>query len=155
MQIKRAMLTASACVLFIGIARGEDDPRKGQPITIIAGAETLKAGSRCVVEMNPSTTGRNATVTTYEGEITKATSEGVGLAVAETRLTVTRQTPLARAPFFDRLFRNVGIGRPGPDAGTEVWLPSAKIRSVKLTGGKADNQTEPQIKPASFRNASR
>ncbi len=155
MQIKRVMLTASACVLLIGIARGEDTPGQGRPITIIAGAETLKAGSRCVVEMNPSTKGRNATVTTHEGVITKATSEGIGLTVEETRLTITRQTLLARTPFFDRLFRNVGIGRPGPDAGTEVWLPSANIHAVKLLDGKAGTHADHRIDNPSFKKASR
>jgi len=135
MRTRHFGLLAASCALLTGAARADDGQATGRPITIIASPTTLKVGSRCRVELNAVTTGRNETVTAYEGVITRASVEGVGLNVSEEKTTIVRKTPLAHAPRMDRFFRNVGIGRPAPDAPKEVWLPGAKIHSVRLIEG--------------------
>lgn len=117
MRIRFFGLAASACVLLAGAA---------------GAGETPKVGERCRVEMNAVAAGRNETVVTYEGVVTKASPEGVGLKVTELRQTIVRKSPLARAPFASRFFRNVGIGRPAPGEEKEVWLSNATIHSLKV-----------------------
>jgi hypothetical protein len=149
------LLAATSCALLAGAARADDGQAIGRPITIIASPTTLKVGSRCRVELNAVTKGRNESVTAYEGVITRASVEGVGLNVTEERQTIVRKTPLAHAPMMDRFFRNVGVGRPAPDAPKEVWLPSAKIHSVRLIEGDAPRKPAPPQEIAAPRFASR
>jgi hypothetical protein len=137
------LLAATSCALLAGAARADDGRAVGRPITIIASPTTLKVGSRCHVETKAKTTGRNESVTSYEGVITRASVEGVGLNVAEEKTTIVRKTPLAHAPLANRFFRNVGIGRPGTSAPKEVWLPTAQIGSVRLIEGDAPQAQAP------------
>ena len=143
MRSKHFGLLAASCALLAGAARADDDQAIARPITIIASPTTLKVGSRCHVETKAKATGRNEAVTAYEGVITRASAEGVGLKVTESRQTIVRKTPLAHAPMMNRFFRNVGIGRPGASAPKEVWLPSAQIDSVRLIEGDAPTKPAP------------
>jgi hypothetical protein len=134
MRIRHLGFSAAAWAVLAGATWGDDSKDKGKdrPITIIASPSTLKAGTRCRIELNAVTSGRSETVTTYEGVIAKANDQGVGLAVTEERRTIAVKSAFARKPFLDRFFRNVGIGRPNPTEKKEVWLPAETIRSVRL-----------------------
>lgn len=124
---------------------------------LLAGAawagETPKVGERCRVEMNAVTVGRNEAVATYEGVVTRVDPEGVSLKVTESKQTTTRKTPLARAPFVSRFFRNVGIDRPTPGAEKEIWLPTASIHSLKPIGNGSANPGDGRIKPSALKPA--
>ncbi|WP_165069229.1 hypothetical protein [Paludisphaera rhizosphaerae] len=112
--------------------------------------ETPKVGERCRVEMNAVTVGRNETVATYEGVVTRVSPGGVSLKVTESKQTITRKTPLARAPFVSRFFRNVGIGRPAPGEEKDIWLPTASIHSLKPIGNGSANPADGPIKTPAF-----
>jgi hypothetical protein len=137
MRMRRFGLSAAAlatltAATFQGRARGDGPIGRDHPITIIASPSLLKEGSRCRVDVNElATSRRQSVVTTYEGVITKANEQGVGLDVIEKRQVVAR--PVAsKLPLGGRLFRNIGIGRPSPDKKEQVWLPAESILSVKL-----------------------
>lgn len=132
MRIRTIGLSASAWALLAGAAWA---------------GETPKVGERYRVEMNAVTAGRNETVVTYEGVVTRVSPEGVGLKVTESRQTIVRKSPLARAPFVSRLFRNVGVGRPAPGEEKEVWLPNATIHSLKPISSEAASPADGRIKP--------
>lgn len=150
MRSKPFKQSVAACMLLVGNAWAGDAPVKNRPITIIAGTETLKVGLRCQVELNAEPLGRDEMVVQYNGKIVKATTEGVGLKATEERRTVVKKTVLSRAPFFDRLFRNVGIGYPEPGKEREVWVPSEKIHSVTLLESSADIPSDPRVKAPDF-----
>ncbi|MDR3621322.1 MAG: hypothetical protein P4L85_18370 [Paludisphaera borealis] len=139
MRIRHVGFSAAAWAVLVGAAWGGDSKGTDRPITIIASPATLKVGARCRVELNAVASGRNETVTAYEGVIAKATEQGVGLTVTEEKKTIVRKTAV-HVPFKDRLFRNVGIGRPAPGSKKEVWLPSETIHSVELVGKEAPGE---------------
>ncbi len=141
MRIRHVGMAAAAWTAVAAAAWGGEDGAEAKPtdraITIIASPSTLKVGARCQVELNPVTIGRNEAVTVYDGVIARANEQGVGLTVTEERKTIAVKSPLAHAPLVNRLFRNVGVGRPKPGEKKEVWLPSESIHAVKLTGDAA------------------
>jgi len=142
MQIRRVGFAAAAWAAVAATAWGGDGKGEAKPadrpITIIASPSTLKVGARCRVELNPVTTGRTERVTVYDGVVARANDQGVGLTVTEERTTIAAKSALAHAPLVNRLFRNVGIGRPKPGEKKEVWLSSESIHSVKLMGKDSD-----------------
>jgi len=139
MRSRRVVIAAaSLALLSLAAWAGEDRPA--------APPETPPVGSRCLVRLAPVEAGRDVTTTSYEGVVTRSDAEGIGLTVAERRDVVVTRSPLARVPYLDRFFRNVGLARPGPGASPEAWLPIATIRSVERLdagGGRAGRPIPP------------
>ncbi|AMV35993.1 hypothetical protein [Planctomyces sp. SH-PL62] len=144
-------LSLAACAILAGAAwSGDDQEDAGGAIASVPVAEPPKVGSRCRIELNPVSTGRDVTETLHEGVVARSSAEGVGLTVTETRLTVVRRTPLARMRFLNRFFRNVGISRPAPGAAKEVWLPTATIRSLTPIPAGAASPADPRALTPKF-----
>ena len=127
---------SSLAILVPSLAVGfPDEPAgpKARPIKILASPSILRPGTPCRIEVDeqPPTVYRTV-VTTYEGTVVEADDEGVRLDVREVRRE-TAVPAVAKVPFSDRLFRNVGIGRPAPDAKhPPLAIAAAKIRSVTV-----------------------
>lgn len=118
--------------LAVGFSDGPTGP-KTRPIKILASPSILQPGTPCRVEVDeqPPTVYRTV-VTTYEGIVVEADDEGIRLDVREVRRE-NAVPAISRLPFADRLFRNVGIGRPASDAkDPPVAIAAAKIRSVAV-----------------------
>lgn len=135
MRIRCLGLLAASCALLAGAARGDETPEAGRPFTMTASPSTLKVGARCRVEMRPVSRGGRQTTTIYEGVVTKASEQGVGLALSKQKQLIVRRTPLGHAPVLDRIFRGAGADRPALEAMTEVWLPSKTIGSIHMIDG--------------------
>lgn len=149
MRFNGARLSLVVGLLLLSSALAGDVP-SGMPVTVQPGSEELKVGSRCRVELKAVVNGWNETTVVCEGKLTRSTRDGVGLIVTEQRTTVVKRTALAKLPGFERLFRNVGIGRPSQDESKETWLPSEKIHSVRLLEGSADVPSDPRLKVPNF-----
>ncbi|WP_165233292.1 hypothetical protein [Aquisphaera insulae] len=106
---------------------------KPRPITIVASPSILQPGTRCRVEVEERPpTALKSIVTTYEGTVAEADDRGIRLDVREVR-RVDSVPAASKLPFSDRLFRNVGIGRPDPDQKVPpMAIAAAKIRSVTV-----------------------
>ncbi|WP_165247331.1 hypothetical protein [Paludisphaera soli] len=143
-------LAMSACAMLAGAVLAAGEPGPGGAETPRAHVVPPEVGSRCRIELNPTTAGRDETVAEYEGVVVRSSAEGVGLSVVEKRVTVVRKTPLARVPYLERLFRNVGVSRSGSGAGAEVWLPTATIRSVRRTPTGAARPDDPRVSTPEF-----
>jgi hypothetical protein len=92
---------------------------------------------KCRVELKPTARGEHEVVKVYEGVVTKANEQGVGLALAKGKQVLVRRTPIGRAPVLERVFRAAGADRPALEAMTEVWLPSKSIGAIHLVEGAA------------------
>lgn len=144
-------LSLAAFAILAGAAWSDDDQGGAEGATAsVAVAEPPKVGSRCRIELNPVSTGRNVTETLHEGVVARSSAEGVGLTVTETRLTVVRRTPLARLRFLDRFFRTVGISRPALGAAKEIWLPTATIRSLTPIPARTASPADPRALTPEF-----
>jgi hypothetical protein len=130
------VLAATACALAAGAAGAGDVP-PSKPIPITASLGTLKAGVKCRVELKPTARGEHEVVKVYEGVVTKANEQGVGLALTKGKQVLVRRTPIGRAPVLDRLFHAAGADRPALEAMTEVWLPTRSIGAIHITDGPA------------------
>ena len=121
-----------------------DDGGTTPSITIEASPSLLREGIRCRVDLHPSNEGLGRRIdVSYEGEVAKATDEGLLLAVTEDlRAAEVRFPPFMgiHLPFYHKVFRNFGDEPTAPGGKKkEVWIPTAKIRSVRvLTGSGAD-----------------
>jgi hypothetical protein len=121
---------------LLGVCRAADDEHKVPSVPVVPGANVAKVGSRCQVELNPVTHGRNVTVTHYAGVISRINADGLGLTVSEERREVVKNSTWSRLPLLSRLTRNVGIRRPSGNDQKEIWLPTETIYSVKQINGK-------------------
>jgi hypothetical protein len=108
---------------------GEKPPRP-ITITITASPAILPVGTSCRVEMIAKDDGSETVTTTYEGKVVEAKDDGVKLTVTSERQERVRKIPHAKPFPMNRLFRNVGIGRPEPGKEKDIWIPSETIRSV-------------------------
>lgn len=139
----RRVVIAAASLALLSLAAWAGENRPAAPREAPA---TPPVGSRCLVRLAPVEAGRDVTTTSYEGVVTRSDAEGIGLTVAERRDVVVVRSPLARVPYLDRFFRNVGIARPGPGASKEAWLPVATIRSVeRLDAGRGRTIPPPSL----------
>jgi len=136
MRIGQFGLLAASLAVLAGTARAGDIP-PSKPIPITASLESLKPGTKCRVELKPVSRGGHETVKVYEGVVTKANEQGVGLALTKGRQVLVRRTPIGRAPILDRIFRSAGADRPALEAMTEVWLTTNAIGAIHLTDGPA------------------
>ncbi|WP_422927957.1 hypothetical protein [Singulisphaera sp. PoT] len=111
----------------------ETDESKPRPIKIIASPAILQPGTSCKIEVDERPpTAQRSVVTTLEGTVIGADDKGIRLKVHESRREIG--VPIAsKLPFANRMFRNVGIGRPAPGAkNPAVAIPASKIRSVTI-----------------------
>ena len=113
-------------------AASKDEERTGPGVIIEATPEILPVGRNCRITMRPDPQAPKTTVRMlYHGKIVETNSEGLSLDVLEVRREETASSRLSRLPVVNRLFRNVGIGRPAPN-GKPTWISADKIQLVQL-----------------------
>jgi hypothetical protein len=149
MTVKGGLVFAtSAFVLLVAAARAGDEPETTRRTLATPTRETLKAGARCVIEMQEQSDKRGVTKMVYEGVITQINDhEDIGLAVERRDRKIVGKRPLMiGTPVLDRwLGRNVGVGYSTPDAevGDVAFLPSGEIRSLKIVVEQPTPRTAP------------
>ena len=116
----------------VGFWDEPDGPKAGS-IKIIASPSILQPGTFCKIEVDEQPpTAYQTVVATYEGAVIEANDQGIRLDVREVR-RVSAVPVASKVPFSNRLFRNVGIGKPAPGAKLPpVAIPTANIRSVTV-----------------------
>ncbi|MEW4568614.1 hypothetical protein AB1L88_12185 [Tautonia sp. JC769] len=124
-------IIAAALLAIVPLAHAKAAAGDEAVITIIGSPTLIPEGSRCVIALKPVANRQNTVATTFEGTVVEASARQIVLSVTETRRVASENSPGAKIPFVNRLFRNIGIAATTPGEERIVSIAAETIQSVQ------------------------
>ncbi|WP_152053971.1 hypothetical protein [Tautonia marina] len=134
MRYGNPSIIAAALLAIVPLAHANADDGDEKVITIIGSPSLIPEGSRCLIHLKPVANRKDTVATTFEGTVVEASAGEIVLAVAQTRRVSTANSPGAKIPLVNRLFRNIGIAATTPGEPRIVTIAAETIQSVQCFG---------------------
>jgi hypothetical protein len=134
MRYGNPWIIAAAVVAIVPLAHADAAEGDEEVITIIGSPSLIPEGSRCVITLKPVADRQDTVETTFEGTVIVASAGEIVLAVTQTRRVSSANSPGAKIPFVNRLFRNIGIAATTPGEERIVSVAAPTIQSVQCLG---------------------